>query len=161
MAALEGFTLLRADPWKARARGELDASSNRRRSGCRTTELTIRELEVATLAASGSTNVQISAQLGTSPRTVAAHLSQALAKLQLTSRAGLRTRCVLRTSNSESCPGPQPDGQRTPPPGHGLDSFVLAQTSPATMAGPSTAPTLHTALTVAPRAVTPDGRYAQ
>ncbi|CAA9351247.1 MAG: hypothetical protein AVDCRST_MAG34-1772 [uncultured Nocardioidaceae bacterium] len=90
VAALEGFTLLRAEPWAARARSELAAGTSRHASVGAVVELTTRELEVATLAATGLTNTQIGARLGASPRTVAAHLSRVLAKLQLTSRAGLR-----------------------------------------------------------------------
>jgi len=108
LAALEGFTLLRADPWMARAQSELHASSSRRGGEPANANLTIRELEVATLAASGLTNTQIGARLGASPRTVAAHLSRTLAKLQLTSRAGLRD--ALRAADVD---------QQAPVPGSG------------------------------------------
>jgi len=108
LAALEGFTLLRTDPWMARAQSELHASSSRRRGEPANANLTIRELEVATLAASGLTNTQIGSRLGASPRTVAAHLSRTLAKLQLTSRAGLRD--ALRAAGVD---------QQAPAPGSG------------------------------------------
>ena len=103
LAALDGFTLLRAEPWTARALSELDASSRRRGGERAAADLTIRELEVARLAASGLTNTQISGRLGASPRTVAAHLSRTLAKLQLTSRAGLRD--ALRVTDVEQQEG--------------------------------------------------------
>jgi DNA-binding CsgD family transcriptional regulator len=98
LAALDGFTVLQAGPWAARARSELDASSSPRRTE-QAAGLTARELEVATLAASGLTNAQIGLRLGASPRTVAAHLSRTLSKLQLSSRAGLRDALRPRTDD--------------------------------------------------------------
>jgi DNA-binding NarL/FixJ family response regulator len=52
--------------------------------------LSRREREVARLAAVGRTNREIAADLFLSPRTVESHVSNALRKLGLTSRAELR-----------------------------------------------------------------------
>ncbi len=90
-AAADGFELLQAHPWAARARSGLAASSRGRGSAAGAgSALTPREHEVAALAASGLSNTLIAARLGTSPRTVSAHVSHILAKLSLRSRAGLR-----------------------------------------------------------------------
>ncbi len=90
-SAADAFELLQATPWATRARSGLAASSGRRDHGARAgTTLTARELEVATLAASGLSNIKIATRLGMSPRTVSAHVSHILAKLSLGSRAGLR-----------------------------------------------------------------------
>ncbi|MEU9332869.1 LuxR family transcriptional regulator [Streptomyces sp. NPDC048290] len=93
-AALSTFQRLGAEPWSARAAGELRATG----VAVRTTEpgaerlalLTPQEQQVAQLAATGLTNKQIAAQLFLSPRTVAAHLRNVFPKLNVTSRAGLR-----------------------------------------------------------------------
>lgn len=98
LSALEGFTLLRAEPWVARARSELRASSSPRRVDGLPNSLTDRELEVAKLAATGLTNAQIGVRLGASPRTVAAHLVRALAKLQITARGALRDALTSKDS---------------------------------------------------------------
>jgi DNA-binding CsgD family transcriptional regulator len=50
-------------------------------------ELTAREAEVAALVAEGLTNGQLAARLYISPKTAAVHVSNILAKLQLSSRA--------------------------------------------------------------------------
>lgn len=52
--------------------------------------LTTQEYEVALLAATGLTNLQIAERLFVSPRTVAVHLYRAFPKLGITSRAALR-----------------------------------------------------------------------
>jgi DNA-binding NarL/FixJ family response regulator len=103
-SAADASDLLRANPWAGRARSGMAASSGRRgpRAGSAST-LTARELEVATLAASGLSNITIAARLGTSPRTVSAHVSHILAKLSLRSRAGLR--CALAGVDDEQVAG--------------------------------------------------------
>jgi len=64
----------------ARPRGE------RRASGA----LTLRELEIAELAAAGLSNKQVGRRLFLSDRTVSAHLYHVFPKLGITSRAALR-----------------------------------------------------------------------
>lgn len=58
--------------------------------------LTIREREVAQLAAKGLTSRDIAAELSVSPRTVDTHLSRVYRKLGLTSRAALASRLAGR-----------------------------------------------------------------
>jgi DNA-binding NarL/FixJ family response regulator len=55
----------------------------------KTTGLTRREAEVATLAARGMSNRKISEQLGITEKTAEAHVSNILRKLELSSRAQL------------------------------------------------------------------------
>lgn len=90
-SALDAFMLLGATPWIERARSELDASGDQRGAGLSSPSgLTARELEVAELAAGGLSNAQIATRLHASARTVSAHISHVLAKLDLTSRSALR-----------------------------------------------------------------------
>ena len=92
-AAIERFQWLGARPWGARALSELRATGQTRLRGgseSATTHLTPREHQIATLAASGLRNKEISARLFLSERTVADHLHRAFPKLGVTSRAGLR-----------------------------------------------------------------------
>jgi DNA-binding CsgD family transcriptional regulator len=92
-AAIERFQWLGARPWAARALSELRATGQTRvRGGPESPEmhLTPREYQIATLAASGLRNKEISARLFLSERTVADHLHRAFPKLGVTSRAGLR-----------------------------------------------------------------------
>jgi DNA-binding CsgD family transcriptional regulator len=92
-AAIERFQWLGAHPWSARALSELRATGQTRlRGGSESPEkhLTPREYQIATLAASGLRNKEISARLFLSERTVADHLHRAFPKLGVTSRAGLR-----------------------------------------------------------------------
>ena len=100
-SAVDGFTVLGATVWVERARSALRAAGARQAEPLRDgvphrsmssgpARLTPREVEVAQLAASGLTNVQIAQRIGTSPRTVAAQLSRTLAKLGISSRAALR-----------------------------------------------------------------------
>ena len=89
-SAADAFDLLGAAPWASRAESELRATVGRRvPPDASHASLTHRELEVATMAATGLTNGQIADQLRLSPRTVATHLSRALSKLGLSSRAAL------------------------------------------------------------------------
>jgi ATP/maltotriose-dependent transcriptional regulator MalT len=93
--ALEGFTTLGAAPWAERARTELAAAGTGavQQSPSAATPLldtlTVQELQVVRLAATGATNRQIGAQLFLSPRTVGFHLYKAYPKLGISSRAEL------------------------------------------------------------------------
>lgn len=90
-AALETFEFLGARPWAARAGSELLATGpGREGSHDRLADLTTRELEVASMAATRLTNKQVGQRLGMSPRTVGAHLYRVYAKLAFGSRAALR-----------------------------------------------------------------------
>lgn len=89
--AVELFDQLGARPWAARARTELQATGQRRRSGSDDgAVLTPQERQIAQLAATGLTNREIGTRLFLSPRTVSAHLYRTFPKLEVTSRAGLR-----------------------------------------------------------------------
>jgi DNA-binding CsgD family transcriptional regulator len=90
--ALDVFDRLGAQPWSQRARAGLRASGvTLSRRGFRSLEkLTPQELQIATMAAEGSTNRQIGAQLFLSPRTVGTHLYRLFPKLGISSRADLR-----------------------------------------------------------------------
>ena len=93
-SALETFEFLAARPWAARARSELLATGLNRENGhdgltVLTSRLTSRELEVASMAATGLTNKQVGQRLGMSPRTVGAHLYRVYSKLDVGSRAAL------------------------------------------------------------------------
>lgn len=91
VTAVELFDRLGAQPWAARARTELEATGQHRRSGADDpTGLTPQEQQIAQLAATGMTNRQIGERLFLSPRTVSAHLYRTFPKLGVTSRAGLR-----------------------------------------------------------------------
>lgn len=104
--ALDAFELLGATPWVLRVRSQLQASNSRRHAhNDGGSPLTAREQEVARLAASGLTNTQIATVMGVSGRTVSAHLSHVLAKLAISSRAGLRD-ALARDDDGASPPGP-------------------------------------------------------
>jgi DNA-binding NarL/FixJ family response regulator len=53
--------------------------------------LTAREVEVARLIATGSTNAEIAAELGIAPKTASAHVEHILAKLGAARRAEIAT----------------------------------------------------------------------
>ncbi len=57
-----------------------------RRSGDAPYGLTVRELEVLRLVASGRSNAQVAEELFISPKTVSVHVSSLLGKLQASSR---------------------------------------------------------------------------
>jgi DNA-binding CsgD family transcriptional regulator len=91
-AAFEAFSSLRATPWVERARAELRAAGapmDGRPAGADDDELTPQQRQIAWLAADGLTNREIGARLFLSPRTIAFHLSNVFAKLQVTTRAQL------------------------------------------------------------------------
>ncbi len=100
--AVNVFDQLGASPWAARARTELQATGQRRRSGADdASELTPQEHQVAQLAASGMTNRQIGERLFLSPRTVSAHLYRTFPKLNVTTRAGLRDALQKQVESSD------------------------------------------------------------
>ncbi|MFE3757559.1 LuxR C-terminal-related transcriptional regulator [Nocardia tengchongensis] len=93
-SAVETFDRLGAAPWAAHARAELRAAGDstlRAEPGPLTaaSTLTPQELQVARLAATGSTNKEIAAKLFISPKTVGHHLYRAFPKLGVTSRVEL------------------------------------------------------------------------
>ncbi|WP_043632748.1 ATP-binding protein [Nonomuraea candida] len=93
-SALTVFERLRAAPWAARARAELQATGESLPQAEATAaglldRLTARELHVVRLAAEGGSSREIGAQLFLSPRTVEHHLYRAFRKL------GIRTRREL------------------------------------------------------------------
>jgi DNA-binding NarL/FixJ family response regulator len=93
-----------AQPWAAklaRPRGE------RRASGA----LTLRELEIAELAAAGLSNKQIGRRLFLSDRTVSAHLYHVFPKLGITSRAALRDALNARRVETERNAARPPPGR--------------------------------------------------
>jgi DNA-binding CsgD family transcriptional regulator len=91
--AHERFAAIGAVPFAARAARELHATGEtvRRRNVETRDEMTAQELQIASLAAAGSTNPQIGAQLFISPRTVEWHLRKIFTKLEITSRRQLQT----------------------------------------------------------------------
>jgi DNA-binding CsgD family transcriptional regulator len=91
-AAAGTFQRLGAQPWAARASGELRATGQTigQPAGDGPAALTPQQRQIATLAAAGLTNKQIGERLYLSPRTVATHLHQVFPKLGVTTRAALR-----------------------------------------------------------------------
>ncbi|HVH21026.1 MAG TPA: helix-turn-helix transcriptional regulator [Pseudonocardia sp.] len=90
-AALETFERLGADPWAARARGELRATGEtaRKRDPSAVDRLTPQELQIVRIVRSGATNREVATQLFLSPRTVDYHLRTVFVKLGLSKRAEL------------------------------------------------------------------------
>jgi DNA-binding CsgD family transcriptional regulator len=71
--------------------------------------LTIRERQIARLAATGLTSRDIAAELSVSPRTVDTHLSRIYRKLGLSSRAALASRVTAdRGAAALQRPAPLP-----------------------------------------------------
>lgn len=83
-AGLEAFAQRAAD--ELRATGE----TARGRSGHTRDQLTMHELHIARLVATGATSAEVAARLFISPRTVDAHLRNIFRKLGITSRRQLR-----------------------------------------------------------------------
>jgi DNA-binding CsgD family transcriptional regulator len=83
-AGLEAFARRAAD--ELRASGE----KARSRSGHTYDQLTMQEMSIARLVATGATSAEVAARLFLSPRTVDAHLRNIFRKLGLTSRRQLR-----------------------------------------------------------------------
>jgi DNA-binding CsgD family transcriptional regulator len=84
--------------WAALTRSELARVPGRRPGS--STRLTAGELQVATLAAKGHTNKEISAKLFLSVNTVEGHLSKAYSKLGVRSRSQLSNRLADLASSS-------------------------------------------------------------
>lgn len=88
-AGLEAFAQRAAD--ELRATGE----TARGRSGHTRDQLTMQELHIARLVATGATSAEVAARLFISPRTVDAHLRNIFRKLGITSRRQLRDQADL------------------------------------------------------------------
>jgi DNA-binding CsgD family transcriptional regulator len=91
-AALDVFERLGAEPWAARARGELRVTGITVRPRSDPTHqwrLTPQELKVALVVADGATNAEAAAQLFLSAKTVEYHLSAVYRKLGIRSRTQL------------------------------------------------------------------------
>src|SRR4029077_12341439 len=89
--AYEMFDSMGAKAYARRARAELEASGERaRKRGVDTaTDLTVRESQIARLAAEGLTNREIASRLFISPSTVDYHLGKAFVKLGINRRNAL------------------------------------------------------------------------
>jgi DNA-binding NarL/FixJ family response regulator len=83
------FEHVGAGQWAARARAELDRLGTRPGSG---DQLTAREAQIASLAASGLTNREMAAALCVSTKTIEAALARAYRKLGIRTRAELGRR---------------------------------------------------------------------
>ena len=90
-SAAEVFGQVGAEPWAERARRELRATgeSARRGKAAAGEQLTPQELRIARMAAEGSSNKEIAAQLFLSPRTVEYHLYKIFPRLGVASRTEL------------------------------------------------------------------------
>ncbi|MEU8828497.1 AAA family ATPase [Streptomyces sp. NPDC048636] len=92
-SAAATFDRIGATPWAGRARQELRATGESARAGATARgtgeRLTPQEIRIARLAAEGSTNKEIAAQLFLSPRTVEYHLYKIFPRLGITSRTDL------------------------------------------------------------------------
>ena len=88
--AIDLFDELGAQPWADRARAELRASGETRRTnGESTLQLTPREHEVARLVAGGATNTEVATELFVNAKTVEFHLGNVYRKLGVRSRTEL------------------------------------------------------------------------
>jgi DNA-binding CsgD family transcriptional regulator len=90
--ALSVFESLGAEPWAARARGELQVTGitvRPRSDPSHQWRLTPQELRVALVVADGASNAEAAAQLFLSAKTVEYHLSSVYRKLGIRSRAQL------------------------------------------------------------------------
>jgi DNA-binding CsgD family transcriptional regulator len=103
-AALEGFEVIGAAGWAARARAELGHIGGRSRAE----GLTAAERRVAVLAAQGRTNREVAAALFIGERTVASHLTHVYAKLGVRSR----TELARRLGDDESASAVKKRGDR-------------------------------------------------
>jgi DNA-binding CsgD family transcriptional regulator len=84
------FERLRAHPWAARVDAQTGKLDDAPAADGEMAGLTVKEYEVAQLAARGLTNKQIGAELFLSPRTVGTYLYRAYPKLGISTRAALR-----------------------------------------------------------------------
>jgi DNA-binding NarL/FixJ family response regulator len=102
---------LGAIPWVAR----VDAEAHKLGEGAferdadETVGLTVKEYQVAQVAARGLTNKQIGAQLFLSPRTVGTYLYRAYPKLGISTRAALGD--ALTGRDNETTPGKRTGGE--------------------------------------------------
>ena len=92
--AVRLFERLGAQPWRERAREELERAGDHPDAVVNEALalLTPQETRIAVLASEGRSNNDIAAELFLSPRTVASHLYRIFPKLDVTSRAGLHQR---------------------------------------------------------------------
>ncbi|WP_282780045.1 helix-turn-helix transcriptional regulator, partial [Nocardia sp. CC201C] len=92
-AAHESLSDIGMAAFARRAAAELRATGESARSRTKPTydQLTMQELHIARLVATGATSKEVAAQLFLSPRTVDAHLRNIFRKLGVTSRRQLRT----------------------------------------------------------------------
>ena len=93
-AAYELFTDFGMEAFAERSRIELEATGEhaRKRTSDTLDQLTAQEAQISRLAADGSTNREIAAQLFISPSTVEYHLRKTFRKLDVTSRTQLANR---------------------------------------------------------------------
>jgi DNA-binding CsgD family transcriptional regulator len=100
--ARDTFDTLGCISWSERARRELRASgeSSRRRDPAARDDLTAQELQIAQLAATGSSNREIGQRLYLSHRTISTHLYRVFPKLGITSRAELSAVLALGAQKS-------------------------------------------------------------
>jgi DNA-binding CsgD family transcriptional regulator len=98
--ALETFEALRAEPWAARTRRELNATGTRIHADTPGfDELTAQELTVARAVANGATNREVAAALFLSVKTVEFHLANVYRKLDVRSRSELTRRLERATAS--------------------------------------------------------------
>ncbi|WP_141725022.1 helix-turn-helix domain-containing protein, partial [Streptomyces niveus] len=93
-AGLEAFAGRAAD--ELRATGEKTGSP----SGDAYDQLTMQEVHIARLVATGATSNEVAARLFLSPRTVEAHLRNIFRKLGITSRRQLKNQPHLRADQA-------------------------------------------------------------
>jgi DNA-binding CsgD family transcriptional regulator len=101
-SAYDLFTAIGMEAFAQRARRELAATGEhvRRQSDDNRDALTPQEEQIARLAREGQSNLEISAQLFLSPRTVEWHLRKVFAKLGIASRRELRQALTLGGRNA-------------------------------------------------------------
>jgi DNA-binding CsgD family transcriptional regulator len=89
--AFEMFDSMGAKAYAERARLELEATGerSRKRRVDAATDLTVREAQIAGLAAEGLTNREIASRLFISPSTVEYHMNKVFVKLGVSRRSGL------------------------------------------------------------------------
>lgn len=106
-SALSTFDQLGASAWSALARGELDATGERRElpDDDILAVLSAQELQITVLAAQGLSNSEIGQRLRLSPRTVSSHLYRIFPKLDITSRAQIAGRLGQQTPDAANSRG--------------------------------------------------------
>ncbi len=101
--AVEALEALGAQPWLSIA-ARLEAESTSTGDAINTLGLTVTEMRIVRLAASGLTNKQIGSRLFISDRTVGTHLYRAFPKLGVTRRASLRDAVAHIDAQNSSIP---------------------------------------------------------